>query len=60
MCDWHRDVATGSIDLADAIMMDSFLNFIYPHMKLWLSECAHTRLGANQEMIVQGEAAKNR
>ncbi|WP_336972098.1 aromatic ring-hydroxylating dioxygenase subunit alpha [Sphingobium aromaticiconvertens] len=40
--EWHRAVATQfygrPIDLADAIMMDSFLYFMYPHMGLWLSE----------------------
>lgn len=40
--DWHREVATRfygrPIDLADAIMMDSFLYFMYPHAGFWLSE----------------------
>ena len=39
---WHRREASRfygrPIDLPDAVMMDSFLYFIYPHSCFWLSE----------------------
>ena len=40
--DWHREEAARfygrDIDLPDALMMDSFLYFFYPHSCFWLSE----------------------
>lgn len=39
---WHRDVAgrfyARTFEVPDAVMLDSLLYFIFPHMGLWLSE----------------------